>query len=121
MNAFNNAVEQPEKTRTIEQKQVIRMLKTVINNKYTVALASARNKREGSKIMGFFRNAPTSKTGGELVRTLSTCGYPSHAIFMSYPGYLSGSERHIIFTPQLQVILDYIKKASRFSWKKKNF
>ena len=39
------------------------MLYTVINNKFTVALASARNKREGNKIMGFFKNSLTDKTG----------------------------------------------------------
>lgn len=115
LNAFNRAIQKSESTRTVEQKQIIRMLDAVIHNKFTLALAPERNKREGKKIMGFFRNTPNVKTGAQFLRNLEMWGHPSHVIFMAYPGYLSSSERHILFTPQLQIILNYVRKVSRFS------
>ena len=77
-------------------------------------MAAERGKREGSKPMGFFRNSDTVKRSGEFLRDLASIGYPSHTVFLSYSGYASKSERHVVFTPQMQVILDFITKGRQF-------
>ena len=102
------AIVEPKESRNEEQKKVVELLENVLINKYTVAVAAERERKEGNKPMGFFNCNP-------FLKTLEAIGYPSHIVFMSFPGYTSESERHIVFTPQLQRILNYINKASRFS------
>lgn len=106
--ALYEAIVEPKGSRNEEQKKIVELIKNVIINKYTVAVAAERGRREGNKPMGFFNS-------NSFLKTLEIIGYPSHIIFMSFPGYTSESERHILLTPQLQRILDYINKASRFS------
>ena len=102
------AIVEPKESRNEEQKKIVELIKNVLINKYTVAVAAERERKEGNKPMGFFNC-------NSFLKTLEIVGYPSHTIFMSFPGYTSESERHILFTPQLQRILNYITKASRFS------
>ena len=102
------AIVGPKESRNEEQKKVVKLLENVLINKYTVAVAAERERKEGRKPMGFFNCNP-------FLKTLEAIGYPSHIVFMSFPSYTSESERHVVFTPQLQRILDYINKASRFS------
>lgn len=113
---FYEAIVEPENSRSEERKNVIR---PVLINKYTVAVAAERERREGNKPVGFFKYSANSKKSGEFLKDLMTIGYPSHIVFMSFPGYTFESERH--FTPQLQLMLDYINKASRFSKLSRSF
>ena len=110
---FYEAIVEPENSRSEEQKNVIRL---VLINKYTVAVAAERERREGNQPVEFFKYSANSKKSGEFLKDLMAIGYPSHSVFMSFPGYTFESERH--FTPQLQLMLD---KASRFSKLSRSF
>ena len=114
---FYEAITEPEESRNEDQEKAIELLENALINKYTTAVAAERERKEGNKPMGFFKNfdGSNSKQSGRFLKTLEAIGYPSHNVFMSFPGYTSESERHVVFTPQLQRILDYINKASRFS------
>ena len=74
------------------------------------ALSSERNKREGNKLLGFFRDTRTNKVGEKFLKHLTSWGYTSHIIFMAYPGYLSASEKHIFSPSNYSEIIKWREK-----------
>ena len=47
------AIVGPKESRNEEQKKVVKLLENVLINKYTVAVAAERERKEGRKPMGF--------------------------------------------------------------------
>ena len=52
-------------------------------------------------MVGFFQQSSKGELQlqSSFIKSLTALGYPSLVVFLSFPCYVSESERHIIFTP----------------------